>query len=78
MKTQEVNSSLIGRRVKGIFTAMEVMGTIIGIFENPYSKGVTIALDSLVQWGDDFYTKYDSTARIFDDWGNLSYTQLID
>ena len=91
MKTAEVNQSLVGRRVKGIFTGLQVTGTIVGIVEDlsmpwkPQSdenkvcaKGVRIKLDKPVNWGDYDYDEYESTARICDDWGNLSHTELID
>lgn len=91
MKTAEVNQNLVGRKVKGIFTGLKVTGTIVSIVEylsfpwKPKSdenkvctKGVRIKLDEPVQWGDDFYTEYESTARVFDDWGNLQYTELLE
>lgn len=91
MKTSEVNQSLVGKRVKGIFIGLEVTGTIIGIVEDlsyPWkpeskdnqvcAKGVRIKLDNPVQWGDFWYKEYESTARVFDDWGNLQHTELID
>lgn len=95
MKTTEINESLVGRRVKGVFTGIEVTGTITGIVENyskshpkqvangspeyqVCSKGVTIQLDKPVRWGDDFYTCYESTSRVSDEFGNLKYTELID
>lgn len=84
MKTSEVNESLIGKRVSGIFTAMEVTGTIYGIIEERSNKsgelcsvGVAIKLDEPVRWGDGLYTEYNSTARVFDDWGNLQHTKVI-
>lgn len=99
MKTQDININLIGKKVRGIFTGMEITGTIIDIVSlwsskmsgtetygedvpadpemHLCSKGVVIALDTPVRWGDYFYTKYESTARICDDWGNLSHTELI-
>ena len=90
MKTADINDTLKGKKVKGIFTGLEVTGTIIGIVEYlsyPWkpksdenkicSKGVRIKLDKPVQWCDDFYTEYESTARVADEWGNLEYTELI-
>jgi len=84
MKTKEVNENLIGKRVAGVFTAMEVTGTIIGIVREKSltrdeicSVGVEIKLDEPVRWGDYIYTKYCSTARVSDDWGNLSLTKVI-
>ena len=31
MKTQDININLIGKKVRGIFTGMEITGTIIDI-----------------------------------------------
>ena len=76
MRTAEVNEQLVGKKVNGIFTAMPVTGTIIGIVEDKYIKGVKIKLDHAVQWGDDFYEDYESVARKCDDWGNLKHTVL--
>ena len=78
MKIQEVNQSIIGRKVKGIFTAMAVTGTITEINEDEYTVSVKIALDKPVQWGDDEYTHYWSSARKCDGWGNLQHTEFID
>lgn len=77
MKTNEVTNDLIGKRVKGIFTAMEVTGTITGLIEDKWSAGVTIALDKPVQWGNCIYSNYQSTSRKIDQFGNLKYTELI-
>ena len=77
MKVQEVNQSIIGRKVKGIFTAMAVTGTITEINEDEYTVSVKIALDKPVQWGDDEYTEYWSSARKSDGWGNLQHTELL-
>ena len=85
MKTSEVNESLIGKRVIGICTAMQVTGTIIGIVRRSSltsneicSVGVKIKLDEPVRWGEDLYTEYESTARVSDDWGNLQHTKVIE
>ena len=78
MKVSEVSQSIIGRRVKAIFTAMPVTGTITDVSEDKYSVSVKIALDRPVQWGDDEYTEYWSSARKSDGWGNLSHTEFID
>ena len=56
---------------------MEVTGTIIGLVDDKYSAGVEIELDSSVNWGGDLYTKYQSTARKHDQFGNLKYTELV-
>lgn len=91
MKTLDVNQSLVGRRVKGIFTGLQVTGTIVGIVEDlampwkPQSeenkvctKGVRIKLDKPIQWGPYEYEEYESTARVYDEFGNLHHTELID
>lgn len=78
MKTTEVNESLVGKKVKGILTSLEVTGVITGIFENEYSKGVEIRLDNPVVWGDYTYENYTSTARKHDNWGNLQLTELVE
>ncbi len=78
MKVQEVNQSIIGRKVKGIFTAMAVTGTITEISEDEYSVSVCIELDKPVQWGDEEHKKYWSSARKSDGWGNLEHTEFID
>lgn len=95
MKTKDINENLVGKKVKGIFTGLEVTGTITKIVEGyskthpklvaegapEYtlcSKGVKIHLDRPVRWGDSFYTEYESTARVADDWGNLQHTELLE
>lgn len=86
MRTSEVTNALIGKRVKGVHGARPVTGTIIGIVEDKYSKGVRIKLDSPVFFASGYgvqhteweETEYESTARKFDDWGNLQHTELID
>lgn len=90
MKTSEVNQSLVGKRIKGNLTGLEVTGTIVAIIEEcawPWrpkseenqvcSKGVRIKLDKPVQWGDSTWTEYESTARVYDEFGNLQFTELL-
>lgn len=77
MRTTEVNESLIGKRVAGVFTAMEVTGTITGIVDDGFSKGVKIKLDNGVNWGNEIFHEYESTVRVEDEWGNLKYTRII-
>ena len=84
MKTSEINSSLIGKRVNGVFLAMSVTGTIIATVEGRCpvtnelcSKGVLIELDEPIVDGTGTYTEYESTSRVFDDWGNLEHTHII-
>lgn len=78
MKIEQVNQSIIGRRVKGIFTGAQVTGTIDKVTETEYTVEVHIVLDSPVWWGDFEYTSYWSTARKCDGWGNLQHTEFID
>lgn len=84
MKTTDINNELVGKRVKCITIGEKREGTIIDILEehDPVtgklcSKGVKIKLDKPVQWGDDLYHEADSMARVSDNFGNLSLTELI-
>lgn len=77
MTTSEINNSLIGKKVKGIFTALPVTGTIISTFEDKYMAGVEIELDVPVIWGDHTYKTYTSASRKIDEFGNLELTELI-
>ena len=84
MKTSEINNSIIGKRVNGIFLATPITGTITEIVEDycPVTKvlcgkGVKIELDEPLHDGNDVYTSYESTARVYDDWGNLEYTKIM-
>ena len=78
MRIEDVNQSIIGRRVKGIFTGDRVTGTIDKVTETEYTVEVHIVLDKTVWWGDDEYTSYWSVARKCDGWGNLQHTEFID
>ena len=77
MKVDNVNQNLIGKRVSCVFTGLKTTGVVIAIVEDKYSKGVRIKLDNPVNWGGTYYKEYESTARKFDSWGNLSHTELI-
>lgn len=77
MKVSEVSQSIVGRRVKGVFTAAPVTGVIDKIQETEYTIEVHIVLDKPIQWGDDQYTSYWSTARKEDGFGNLEHTELL-
>lgn len=77
MKTIDINKALLGRKVKGIFTDLEVTGTIVGLVEEKYSKGVEIELDEPVNWGGILYERYQSTNRVYDEMGNLNHTILL-
>ena len=56
MKVSEVNQSIIGRKVKGIFTALAVTGVIDEVKETEYTVEVHIQLDKPVQLGNDEFT----------------------
>lgn len=84
MKLKDLNENLIGKKVKGVFLATPVTGTIVGLVEDRSfmtdevcGRGVKIALDKPIFDGTGAYTGYESTARIPDEFGNLKYTELI-
>ena len=77
MTTKEINSSLIGKRVKVMFTGLMAEGVITGIEDNQYSKGIVVALDSPIQWGDYLYDVVHSSARKIDEFGCLHHAELI-
>ncbi len=92
MKVTELNSELIGKRVTCIHNGESRNGTIISLVEetDPYSKkvcskGVRIRLDNPVFFASGYGVQhtewweheFDSTARVFDGWGNLQYTNLV-
>lgn len=77
MKVSEVNQNLIGKRVSCIFTGLRTTGIIVAIVDDEYSKGVRIKFDNPIDWDGGPYKEYESTARKFDGWGNLSHTELI-
>lgn len=77
MKVSQVTESAIGKRVKGIFTGLEVTGIIEDIEHTEYNAAVKIKLDNPVQWGDDLYESYWSSGRKSDEFGNLHHTQFI-
>ncbi len=78
MRINEVSQSIIGRRVKGVFTGAQITGTIDKVTETEHTVEVHIVLDKPIWWGDDEYTSYWSTARKEDGWGNLQHTEFID
>ena len=71
MKVTEVNQNLVGKKVSCVFTGLKTTGVVVAVIEDEYSKGVRIKFDKPVQWGDEFYKEFESTARKFDSWGNL-------
>ena len=85
MRLEQINDSIIGRKVKGIENGYSVTGTIIGIIEDEYCKGVRIKLDTpLTCWSGDYgtesweETEYRSTGRKSDGWGNIEKTEFLD
>ena len=92
MKLSELNEQIIGKRVTCINGGESRNGTIIGLVENtdPYTKkvcckGVRIRLDKPVFFASGYGVQhtewweweFDSTARVFDGFGNLELTNLI-
>lgn len=77
MKVSEVNQNQVGKRVSCVFTGLRTTGVVVAIVDTKYSKGFRIKFDEPIQWGDDLYEEYESTARKFDSWGNLSKTELL-
>ena len=77
MKSNEVNSSLIGRRVKGICFGGMVTGTVTGIAVDEYSATVYFRLDTPVNWGGDEYRNGSNWARKADEFGSLHHMELI-
>lgn len=85
MRIEDVNPSIIGRRVSCIENGTRVPGTITGISEDNYAVLVKIRFDKPLHcWSGDYNIEewyedeYDSWARKCDGWGNLQYTYFID
>ena len=76
MTSNEINISLVGKKVSVMVTGMRVNGIITGIWEDEYATGVRVKHEP-VQWGEDSFTTLLSTARKCDNAGNLKYTELI-
>ena len=76
MKTQEINSKLIGKKVEIIVTGLMVKGIITGIVEDQFRKGIEVNHEP-VQWGQDILTNTTSTARKYDEFGSLKNAKLI-
>ena len=76
MTTKEINISLVGKKVSVMVTGLRVNGVITDIWEDDYASGVRVKHEP-VQWGEDYFTTLLSTARKFDNSGNLKYTKLI-
>ena len=78
MKSTEVNSSIIGKRCKSIFTGMMVTGTIEDINITKHTAEVKVRYDEPHQWGNDDYTTGWSFARLHDGFGSLRHLEIID
>lgn len=77
MKTSEVSSHLIGKKVEFVFTGLTSTGVITDIVEDKYSKGVKIKFDRPIVWGDCSYEENEFTARKHDDFGGLSHVKIL-
>ncbi len=78
MTTQEINTSLIGKKANVMVTGLNVTGTITGIIDDKWAKGIMVVLDEPVIWGDDKFTVWHATARKSDNFGNLSRAYIIE
>ena len=78
MKATEVNSDIIGKRCKCIFTGMMVTGTIEDINITKHTAEVKVRYDETHQWGNDEYKLGWSFARLHDDFGSLHHLEIID
>ena len=76
MKTSEVNTSLIGKKVEIMVTGLMVKGIVTAIYECNHAKGIIVNHEP-VNWGNEIYTTSTSLSRKSDDWGNLEYAKLI-
>jgi len=76
MKTSEVNTSLIGKKVEIIVTGLMVKGIVTGIYENKSTKGIKVNHEP-VNWGGAIITQSKSLARIRDEFGSLEYAKII-
>ena len=77
MKSNEVNNSLIGRRVKTMSLGVMVTGTITKIEKNDYSVCVFYELDAPQDWGGETYRNSYNWARKADEFGSLHHMELI-
>jgi len=78
MKTAEVNTNLIGKRCKCIFTGLMVAGTIEETKLTKFSAHVLVRFDEPHNWGGEIYEFDWSFARLSDDFGSLQYLEIID
>jgi len=78
MKTNEVNSEIIGKRCKCIFTGLMVTGTIEDIRITEYTAEVKVRFDESHRWGDELYETVWAHARLHDEFGSLHHLEIID
>jgi len=78
MKSTEVNSEIIGKRCKCIFTGLMVTGTIEDIKTEEYTVEVKVRYDEPHQWGNQMYEYGWAFARLHDDFGSLRHLEIID
>jgi hypothetical protein len=78
MKANEVNSEIIGKRCKCIFTGLMVTGTIEDIRITEYTAEVKVCFDEPHRWGDELYETQWAHARLHDDFGSLHHLEIID
>ena len=77
MKTNEVSSHLVGKKVEFVFTGLTSTGVITDVIEDKYSKGVKVKFDRPIIWGDCSYEENEFTARKHDDFGGLSHVKIL-
>ena len=77
MKSNEVNSSLIGRRVKAMSLGEMVTGTITKIDNVGSSVCVFFKFDTPQNWGGQIYREGSAWARKADEFGSLHHMELI-
>ncbi len=77
MKSNEVDNSLIGRRVKAISFGEMVTGTIFEVEDTKCSVCVYFKLDTPQNWGGQIYREGSAWARKADEFGSLHHMELI-
>ena len=78
MKTSEVNNSLIGKRCTVMSFGILKTGTIIETNVTEHTAGVFVELDTPTNWGGEFYSIEENSARLSDEFGSLKHVTLID
>lgn len=78
MKAKDVNTELIGKRCKCVFTGLMVTGVIEDIKISEHTAEVKVRYDEPHQWGDLLYESGWAFARLHDDFGSLRHLEIID